>query len=68
MHFYMCVYTGFSGSSPVKNPVQEMWSSNPGVREDLLEEGVHSVFLPGECMDRRAWQATVRRVAEYGHN
>ena len=49
----------------VKNlPVmQETWVPSLS-REDPLEQGMatHSRFLPGESMDRRAWQATFHGV------
>ena len=48
MHFYICLYTGFSGGSAVKNPpaMQETWVQTLGW-EDLLEEGMatHSSIL-----------------------
>ena len=51
----------------VKNPtaVQETWVRSLG-QKDPLEKGMvrTPVFLPGEFMDRGAWQATVHGVCK----
>ena len=68
-------YLGFPGGSAVKNlpavqETQETWVQSLGVggEEDPLKEGMatHSSILAWRipCMDRRAWWATVYRVAE----
>ena len=39
-------------------------------QEDPLEEAMQptAVFLPGECMDRGAWQVTSIQPQRVGHN
>ena len=61
---------GFLGGSAVKNlptmqKLQETWVRSLG-GEDPLEDGMatHSIFLPGESVDRGTWWATALRVAK----
>ena len=56
---------GFPGGSLVKNPPGDA-SSVPGLGRSPGEGNGKptSVFLPGNPMDRRAWQAIVHRVTK----
>ena len=45
--------------------MQEMWVRSLGPEDPLEEEmATHSVFSPGNSMDRGAWWATVYGVAK----
>ena len=45
--------------------MQEMWVSSLGLEDPLEEEmATHSISLPGESMDRGAWQAAVHEVTK----
>ena len=51
--------------SRIHPPMQEMWVRSLGPEDPLEEEmATHSVFSPGNSMDRGAWWATVYGVAK----